>query len=68
MACSARHCITNTDLRCRVRAQNNPVFEGKRGLLEEEHPQISQRREAALLAVTRSSAAYQPVPARSADA
>ena len=51
-----------------MRAQNNPVFEGKRGLLEEEHPQISQRREAALLAVTRSSAAYQRVPARSADA
>ena len=39
----------------------------RRGLLEKENPQISQRRQAALLAVARSSAAYQPVPEREAD-
>jgi putative transposase len=39
----------------------------RRGLLEPENPQISQRRQAALLAVARSSAAYQPVPEREAD-
>ena len=37
------------------------------GLLEKDHPQVSQRRQAALLAVARSSAAYQPVPEREAD-
>ena len=40
----------------------------RRGLLEKEHPQISQRRQAELLAVARSSAAYQPVPASEGDA
>ena len=39
----------------------------RRELLENENPQISQRRQAALLAVARSSAAYQPVPEREAD-
>ena len=37
------------------------------GLLEKDHPQVSQRRQAALLAVARSPAAYQPVPEREAD-
>ena len=37
------------------------------GFLEKNHPQISQRRQAALLAVARSSAAYQPVPEREED-
>lgn len=37
------------------------------GFLEKDHPQISQRRQAALLAVARSSAAYEPVPEREAD-
>ena len=37
------------------------------GLLEKDHPQVSERRQAALLAVARSSAAYQPVPEREAD-
>ena len=37
------------------------------GLLEQNHPQISQRRQAALLAVARSSATYQPVPEQEAD-
>ena len=40
----------------------------RRGLLEKEHPQISQRRQAELLAVARSSAAYQPVPVSEGDA
>ena len=39
----------------------------RRELLEREHPQISQRRQAELLAVARSSVAYQPVLARDAD-
>jgi putative transposase len=39
----------------------------RRGLLEKENPHLSQRRQAALLAVARSSAAYQPVPEREAD-
>lgn len=37
------------------------------GLLEKENPQFSQWRQAALLAVARSSAAYQPVPEREVD-
>ena len=37
-------------------------------MLEKEHPQISQRRQAELLAVARSSAAYQPVPVSEGDA
>ena len=37
------------------------------GLLEKDHPQISQRRQAGLLAVARSSAPYEPVPEREAD-
>jgi putative transposase len=36
-------------------------------LLEKKHPQISQRRQAALLGVARSSAAYEPVPEREED-
>lgn len=39
----------------------------RRGLLEKKHPQISQRRQAALLGVARSSAAYEPVPEREED-
>ncbi len=39
----------------------------RRGLLEKDHPQISQRRQAALLAVARSSTDCQPVPEREAD-
>ena len=39
----------------------------RRGLLDRDYPQISQRRQAELLAVARSSAAYQPVPERGAD-
>ena len=36
-------------------------------MLDRDYPQISQRRQAELLAVARSSAAYQPVPERGAD-
>jgi putative transposase len=36
-------------------------------LLEKKNPQISQRRQAALLAVARSSAAHEPVPEREVD-
>ena len=39
----------------------------RRGLLDRDYPQISQRRQAELLAVARSSAACQPVPERGAD-
>jgi putative transposase len=39
----------------------------RRGLLEREYPQISQRRQAELLAAARSSVAYQPALARDAD-
>ena len=39
----------------------------RRELLDRENPQISQRRQVELLAVARSSAAYQPVPVSEAD-
>ena len=39
----------------------------RRELLDRENPQISQRRQAELLTVARSSAAYQPVSLSEAD-
>ena len=39
----------------------------RRELLDRKNPQISQRRQVELLAVARSSAAYQPVPVSEAD-